>query len=83
LGSEVGSVLVSGMLVVCSRKKELTVWSEFVYVGQHCDGMIALGGLRTRERERERERERRKMHLQLGGGGGRGKNTLRFNKINY
>jgi hypothetical protein len=44
LGSKEGSVLVCGLLVVCSRRKELTVWSEFVYVGQHCDGtVIALG----------------------------------------
>ena len=44
LESVEGSVLVSALLAVCSRRKELAVWAEFVYVGQQCDGKIALGG---------------------------------------
>jgi hypothetical protein len=39
-------MLVSGLLVVCSGGKELTVWAEFVFGGQHCDEiLIGLWGL--------------------------------------
>jgi len=33
-------MLVSGLLVVCSGGKELSIWVEFVYVGQHCDEIL-------------------------------------------
>jgi hypothetical protein len=45
LGSESGTALASGKLGACSRGKELGFGLNFVFGGQLCEILIALGQL--------------------------------------
>ena len=45
-GSKQGKVMANGMLGVCSRRRKLAIWNEFLFWGQQCDeSLIALGVL--------------------------------------
>ena len=49
---EASTVLASGLLGACSRGKDLSVGMNFVFGGQHCEILIALGQLHEKRAAR-------------------------------